>query len=280
METLEHLIDRQLLDRQVKVHLVGVGGNGAQMAGCLARLDIAMKALGHPYGLHVTAFDADRVSEANVGRQLYSMADVGRLKSVVTIHRLNQFYGLDWVADPRRYEDFLRASAVSPSIDLLVSCVDTRAARRMLHAYLCEGRGACRYWLDLGNTEMTAQVVLGEPPRGRIGHRGNHPPRLPCVTELFSELLDESVADDNTPSCSVRMSLASQGLFINDVAVRHAAQLLYELFSNGRLRQHGVLINLASKRSAPIDIDPLAWRRFGYLAHEEDQPVAEMLQGA
>ncbi len=41
--------------------------------------------------------------------------------------------------------------------------------------------------------------------------------------------LDEAVVEDNRPSCSVRMLLASQGLFVNDVAVRFAAQLLYEL---------------------------------------------------
>jgi len=70
-----------------------VGGNGAQMATCLARLDIAMRALGHPMGLHVKAFDADRVSEANVGRQLYSAADIGKHKALVTIHRLNQWDG-------------------------------------------------------------------------------------------------------------------------------------------------------------------------------------------
>ena len=42
---MENLIDPALLDRRVSIHLVGVGGNGAQMAACLARLDIAMKAL-------------------------------------------------------------------------------------------------------------------------------------------------------------------------------------------------------------------------------------------
>ena len=76
---VEHLIYPELLDN----HLVGVGGNDAQMAACPARLDIAMRALGHPHGLHVTAFDADRVSEANVGRQLYSAADIGRHKALV-----------------------------------------------------------------------------------------------------------------------------------------------------------------------------------------------------
>jgi len=257
---VEHLIDPALLDRRVNIHLVGVGGNGAQMAACLARLDIAMKALGHPHGLHVTAFDADRVSEANVGRQLYSPADIGRHKAIVTIHRLNQFYGLDWVAHPLRYEAFETKRYSPLSAEILVSCVDSRAARQTLHEAVFEG-GRYRYWLDLGNAEASAQVVLGQAPcrakdEGRL--------RLPCVTELFPELLDATVPDDNWPSCSVRMSLASQGLFINDVAVRFAAQLLYELFSRGRLTQHGVVVNLDSKRAGPIEIDPKTWTRFGY----------------
>ena len=81
---MDHHIEPELLNRRVQVHLVGAGGNGAQMAACLARLDIAMRALGHPGGLHVTAFDPDRVSETNVGRQLYSRADVGCFKALVT----------------------------------------------------------------------------------------------------------------------------------------------------------------------------------------------------
>ncbi|WP_230976358.1 ubiquitin-activating E1 family protein [Pseudothauera nasutitermitis] len=76
---------------------------------------------------------------------------------------------------------------------------------------------------------------------------------------LLDRLLAEKIA------CSVRVSLASQGLFINDVAVRFAAQLLYELFSRGRLTQHGVVVNLDSKRSGPIEVDPQTWERFGYI---------------
>lgn len=271
---MNHLIDPRLLDHRVTVHLVGVGGNGAQMAACLARLDIAMRALGHPHGLHVTAFDADRVSEANVGRQLYSAADVGRHKALVTIHRLNQFYGLDWEAEPQRYEAYQGRSATGKSADLLISCVDSREARRALHHIAFDAYAGYRYWLDLGNTEATAQVVLGQPG-------GRHPAaqlrqglRLPCVTELFRELLDDTMPEDNQPSCSVRMSLASQGLFVNDVAVRFAAQVLYELFSTGRLSAHGVVINLASKRTGPIEVDPRTWARFGYSTESEGETGA------
>jgi PRTRC genetic system ThiF family protein len=266
---MDHLIDAELLNHRLQVHLVGVGGNGAQMAACLARLDIAMKALGHPGGLHVKAFDADRVSEANVGRQLYSRADVGRFKSLVTIYRLNQFYGLDWDAYPFPYEEYPRSGYRGQDGDIVVSCVDTRSARRAIHARLFEQYSNCRYWLDLGNQEATANCVLGQPPHAHRRTLEGKAPRLPCVTELFPELLDAATPDDNKPSCSVRMSLAAQGLFINDVVVRFAAQLLYELFSNGRIAQHGVLINLDSKRCGPIDVDPLGWRRFGYATNVE-----------
>lgn len=269
---MEHCIAAALLDKRVTVHLVGVGGNGAQMAACLARLDIAMRALGHPCGLHVSAFDADRVSEANVGRQLYSAADIGRHKAIVTIHRLNQFYGLDWSASPRRYEDACGGHQFARGADILISCVDSRAARRQLHRLAFDAHTDYHYWLDLGNTEATAQVILGQPPSRRLKNAEDGALRLPCVTELFPELLDPAAADDNLPSCSVRMSLASQGLFVNDVAVRFAAQLLYELFALGRVTAHGVVVNLASKRSGPIEVDPRTWERMGFRhIGDEDQ---------
>ena len=258
---MEHLLIAGLLAKRVRVHLVGVGGNGAQMAACLARLDVAMRALGHPAGLHVSAFDNDSVSESNVGRQMYSPSDVGQKKAVLTIQRLNLFYGLDWAGYPWSYtEDAFRAE----DPDLVVSCVDTRSTRRSLHKLIRPKANRARYWLDLGNTESSGQVVLGESPSAGVDRPAST--RLPCVTELFPELLDESIPDDNAPSCSVRMSLASQGLFVNDMAVRFAAQLLYELFSTGRLADHGVVFNLASKRSAPIAIDPKVWARYGYVA--------------
>jgi hypothetical protein len=64
----------------------------------------------------------------------------------------------------------------------------------------------------------------------------------------------------------VRISLGSQGFFINDLVVRFASYLLYELFSNGRIEQHGVPIGLNCKRTGPIKVDALVWQRFGYEA--------------
>lgn len=258
---MEHQIHPRLVQERVRIHVVGVGGNGAQMVNCLARLDHAMRALGHPHGLHVTAFDDDRVSEANVGRQVYSPADVGQHKALVNIHRVNQFYGFDWDAMAQRY-DLERQSAYGAEPHIVISCVDSARSRRLLHKSLFARSGGRRYWLDLGNTESSGQVVLGE---ASWLHRSaaEEWQRLPCVTELFPQLLDERQDEDDTPSCSVRVSLQSQGLFVNDMVTRWGADLLYELFREGRLRQHGVVVNLRGKRAGPIDVDPEVWRRFG-----------------
>ncbi|MBB3121713.1 PRTRC system ThiF family protein [Pseudoduganella violacea] len=251
MDQRPHRIDAALLTRRVTVHLAGVGGNGAQMAGCLARLDIAMRALGHPDGLHLTAFDPDTVSEANVGRQLYGPADIGQHKAVLTITRLNHFYGLDWEAVPDTIESTWERTAPygNRCADFLISCVDSRAARRAMHAFAFSGEHY-RYWLDLGNREADGQVVLGQPP----SHGKTDATRLPCVTERYPELLDATMVEDTRPSCSVRLSLASQGLFINDLVVRYGAQLLYELFSTGGLSSHGTVCNLATGRSAAMPV--------------------------
>ena len=44
----------------VTVNLIGAGGTGSQVLTCLARLDVTLRALGHP-GLSVTLYDPDIV---------------------------------------------------------------------------------------------------------------------------------------------------------------------------------------------------------------------------
>ena len=57
--------------------------------------------------------------------------------------------------------------------------------------------------------------------------------------------------------------IAHRALPVNCAVVRWAGQFLYELFSTGLLRQHGVVVNLDAKRCGPIDVDPAVWKRFG-----------------
>lgn len=55
-----HYTDSYLMSPQhpVTVNLIGAGGTGSQVLTCLARLDTALRGLGHP-GLFVTLYDPD-----------------------------------------------------------------------------------------------------------------------------------------------------------------------------------------------------------------------------
>ena len=98
-----HYTDSYLLSpyHPVTVHVIGAGGTGSQVATNLARMDMALRALGHP-GLHVTVFDPDTVSEANIGRQLFSASEIGLNKAVVLVTRINRFFGGTWTAYARQ----------------------------------------------------------------------------------------------------------------------------------------------------------------------------------
>lgn len=249
-----HHLHQNLLTRPVNVTLVGVGGNGSQMLTGLARLNHAITELGHP-GLVVTAYDDDQVSASNVGRQLFSRADIGLNKAIVLVHRVNVFFGTAWEACPQRF-----GSMTHPGAHILISCVDSKAARSNIAAHIRHQIDYQRpnYWMDLGNREADGQVVLGEPLSDR------HTPtniRLPTVVELFPEIADISTPEDNIPSCSLAEALARQELFINQAVATSALQLLWQLFRFAKIDWHGAFINLKTGNVRPLMVDPDGWGR-------------------
>lgn len=267
MSAFLHPIHPDLLAEPVEIALVGCGGNGSQMLSGLARLDRALRALNHP-GLDVVAFDPDEVSEANIGRQLFSPSDVGRNKAVVLVHRVNIFFGLTWRAVPAAFSLRTREGAA----DIVISCVDSRRARKAIAADL-DGRHGVKYWMDLGNRAADGQVVLGIPA-WNAEHRA-YPQRLPTVAELFPEIADTRIADDDAPSCSLAEALERQHLFINQAVVTPALQLLWQLFRYGRTDWHGAFVNLESGRTVPLPVDPEAWARLGYRRPEPPKKESE-----
>ena len=87
-----HFTDRYLLNPRhpVTVFVIGAGGTGSQVITNLARMSMALQALGHP-GLHVTVFDPDTVSQANIGRQLFSENGTGTEQGRITCHTHQPF---------------------------------------------------------------------------------------------------------------------------------------------------------------------------------------------
>ena len=64
-----HYIDNYLINPQhpVTVNLIGAGGTGSQVLTCLARLDTALRGLGHP-GLFITLKSATIIQYTIKGR--------------------------------------------------------------------------------------------------------------------------------------------------------------------------------------------------------------------
>lgn len=261
----EHRIAPVLLEREVRIHVAGCGGNGSQVLYGLARLDRALRALGHPGGLFVAAFDPDRVSEANIGRQLFSPSDIGLNKAAVLVDRINKFLGLRWEACPQKYsgQTAWPGTMMGGAADILITCVDSAKARREIHHAITteQRRGANwtpAYWVDLGNRQSDGQVILGQPVDA-INSRGlKDPDRLPTVVEVFPELLNPKLAEDNRPSCSLAESLESQDLFINDFISREALDLLSRLFRYGKVDYRGIFVNRLTGEYGRLPIAPVS----------------------
>lgn len=249
----EHALSRHLsLDRTLRVLVVGAGGTGSKVVVGLKNLHLALRAFGRP-GLHVTLADGDIVSEANLARQAFYPSDLGRNKAHVLIHRLNLSCGLDWNAHPEHLDRNARFTRERPQ--LLVSCVDSKEARATVE-YLTDLHEVL-YICDFGNTDRRGQVVLGQPlnrytPRSRE--------RLRTAFELFPELTDTVLPEDDAPSCSALESLLKQDLFVNDQLVVSGLNVLWQLLRFGSIGHHGAFVDVASGAVQPLRVDPDLWR--------------------
>ena len=168
-----HYIDSYLINPQhpVTVNVIGAGGTGSQVLTCLARLDTALRGLGHP-GLFVTVYDPDTVTEANIGRQLFSPSDTGLNKAQCLVTRVNNFFGNGWRAVPDIYPAILKDARRDNLANITITCTDNVKSRLDLWNTLkavpvSEYRSyeTPLYWMDFGNTQTSGQVVLGTVPK-------------------------------------------------------------------------------------------------------------------
>lgn len=248
-----HTLNAELLRRTIRVLVVGCGGSGSAIANGLPYLHQAMIVAGHPGGLHVTIIDGDIISATNCVRQPFCSTEIGLAKAVVTASRLNLFWGLNWAA----VAEHVTAETDISSFDVVIGCVDTRAARQLIASKVQGWRSRVAYWLDLGNSADSGQLVLGQPLNGRNRRTGD---RLRTAAELFPEIVQDSL-DDGTPSCSALEALEKQEPFVNQVLAYHALALLTRLLRYGRVEHHGAFVNARENRVQPIAINPELWSR-------------------
>lgn len=235
-------------DKPITVILIGAGGNGSAMLTHLARIHTALVRGGfHKHGLAVTVFDPDVVTTANLGRQMFAPSDLGQNKAEALVARCNLFFGTRWTAEPIKFNT-TRIGYVG-DMPIVVSCVDTIAARLSIHRVIHKWHG---YWMDLGNAQTTGQVVIGET-EGDFKKGTERKVRLPHLFDLYPKMKKQK--DKKTePSCSLAEALSRQDLFINSTLTVFAGQLLWSLLRHGVLKHQGVFVNLNTGRTAPIEI--------------------------
>lgn len=249
-----HSLNPELLRRAVRVLVIGCGGSGSAIASGLPYLHQAMLVARHSGGLHVTIMDGDIISPSNCVRQPFCSSEIGLSKAIVMVSRLNLFWGLNWTA----VAEHLTAQTDISDIDIVIGCVDTRAARQSIQTKVVGQRSSVAYWLDLGNSADSGQFVLGQPLNARNRHSAT---RLRTTAELFPEIVDPSLDDDGIPSCSAVEALERQEPFVNQVLAYHALALLAQLFRYGRIEHHGAFVNVRANHVQPLSINPALWQK-------------------
>tara|TARA_R110002012_G_scaffold50279_4_gene130112 strand:+ start:638 stop:1402 length:765 start_codon:yes stop_codon:yes gene_type:complete len=251
-----HYMEQSLIApvHKVTIAVIGAGGTGSSVLAILGRMNAGLIGLGHP-GFFVRCYDPDEVSQANIGRQLFSETDLGKFKSDVTIERINRFYSTNWDSIPKEFEiDFEKPRI---SYNIIITCVDNVQIRRDIQKVKTKLRteqpyNTCYYWLDFGNGNNYGQAILGT-----MGHI-NQPEGAKCITMPtiieMEKTLGKLIDNDDSPSCSTLEALNRQDLLVNSTLAEFGMNLLWKLFRQYRTSQNGIFMNLDKMIVNPIKL--------------------------
>jgi PRTRC genetic system ThiF family protein len=223
-----------------QIVVVGLGGTGSQVARCIARLIYHCKR-NRQHTPQVLFVDPDIVEPHNVGRQMFTEAEVGEPKAAVLARRFNLTLGLQiaWLCEPIDHQKHL------PYGSLVCGCVDNHLARAEI------ARGKDFLWLDTGNGYDFGQVILGncgdrEHVLNHLQHSKDGRCRyLPNAGLLFPDLLqpEPEIVPQNL-SCAELVIREEQHLFINDFIGNIAAQYVYCLLNREPVTTFVTFLNL------------------------------------
>ena len=261
-----HFTDRYLLNPRhpVTVFVIGAGGTGSQVITNLARMSMALQALGHP-GLHVTVFDPDIITEANIGRQLFSETELGQGKATAAVTRVNRFFGTTWTAENCRYPvrktQENRDDRTRPA-NIIITCTDNTRSRLELWRFLKKYREASvnneravYYWMDFGNSQTKGQVIIGTVREKVLQPSSQEYIPMPKMNVITEEVDYAKIKEkESGPSCSLAEALEKQDLFINSTLAHIGCDLLWKMFKEGKTLYRGAYVNLETLKVTAIPV--------------------------
>lgn len=267
---------------------VGVGGTGSWLAMSLARLIYHAEQSGQTVKLVLV--DPDNVERRNVGRQGFSLAEVGQNKAESMALRLSLALGIEVaaVAVPFVAKEFVTWAAQqrwsghgrNRTRIVLVGAVDNYLARRELAQAVAEGDGQAhstrsgQVWaVDCGNARANGQVLVGnltDPGQMQVDALGVCS-GLPSPYLQEPGLLEPDPIDSNPLSCADLTLREEQSLLINTQVAAVAAQYLYDLVIRRTLWQYATYLNLEPPTMSSRLLTPTNLALWGY----GRQPAAE-----
>lgn len=205
-----------------EINIVGLGGTGSQIARTVCRIVADMRDRGLHAPDKIKFIDPDVIEEKNVGRQMFTYADVGQYKAAILGRRFSHALGLDieWVIDPVRIGHIQYNS-------LVIGCVDNHEARRTLS----QTNGL---WIDCGNARMTGQVVIGNTDdmtriESQMTSERTAWAHLPQPHLVLPDLLQPDLEPEPDVSCADLVQHGAQHLLVNEYVALAAGNYVSKL---------------------------------------------------
>lgn len=221
--------DPHLNTNSAEIVLVGCGGTGSALAPIIGRTLYHMKANRIDPPKRIAIVDPDIVELKNVGRQGFTVADVGQYKAEIWACRISVAYGLQI----EFFNEFFNAEKHGRNRyrDLiLLGAVDNYQARREIAKVNHQP-----IWIDSGNHKSSGQVVIGNTngedllDEARNRKDKNKRRFIPNAALVFPELLEPAEEDEAELSCAELLQLNQQHLLVNQQMAMIAGQYLYKL---------------------------------------------------
>jgi len=212
-----------------EVVLVGLGGTGSQTARSLCRIVYDLRRRGH-HTPSLKFVDPDVIEMKNVGRQMFTEADLGKNKAATLASRFNLAMGLNIVVYPEPFDADKHASRYGT---LVIGCVDNHVARLELSK-------VTGLWVDCGNDRTSGQVSIGNtsnPAEVRRCIKADQYTHLPNAALLFPQLLEPDPTPESRPvpaptaSCADLVEMGDQSLLVNDMIGIVASEYVYKLLN-------------------------------------------------
>jgi len=226
--------DPELRASDAEIILVGCGGTGSALAPLIGRTLHHMRANRISIPERLVIVDPDTVEEKNIGRQGFTIADVGSYKAEIWARRLSLAFGLE-------VEFYNEAFAAKKHVKhynyryqptILLGAVDSYIGRREMANLKTN-----TIWIDAGNHKAAGQVVIGNTGDIKEINESAWENRrdkdkiqfIPNAALLFPELLEAPEEPEPELSCAELLQLNQQHLLVNQQMALIAGQYLYKL---------------------------------------------------